>query len=94
MPAAGLTCHLRLLADCLLRDESVFSGDGRRRRRGAGLDADMARIEGLALGHHRPQDASSSVGQRHGGLLPTHALPECGSPLRDRIAAFVGRHHG
>ena len=25
MPAAGLTCHLRLLADCLLRDGSVFS---------------------------------------------------------------------
>ena len=59
-----------------------------------GLDAQVVGIEGLALGHHRPQDASVLVGQRNDRLLPAAALSQRQRPAGDAVLASVGGHHG
>ena len=60
---------------------------------GTRLDAYMLRVECFCLSHHRPQDVSVLVGQRHGSLLPARSFAQRRRPLRGRIAALVRAHH-
>ena len=75
LPAAGLACHLRLLAFCLLREEIVVllacPRPGAAVDNGAAGSTFTCRASNTSATHHqRPQDASVLVGRRQNGFRP------------------------
>ena len=83
---SDLSLRLLVIACCVM-DSLIAQAVAADAAGAAGLDTHMPGIERFALGHHGPQDVCVLVGQRHGGLLPAGAVPECCGPLGDGVGA-------